>query len=338
MSVSAITIMITNRLLKILVSSFLTLLVSSTAVLACDPCALYTVGALHGYKGGSFTASISEQFTDYGKGPAAPESSPRTADYTENFSTTQFGLGYDIDNHWALQLSVPYIVRRYEEIKDYSSRNRTESGLGDIVLGSGYSFLNYSGAGASAKDFNLSSSIFAGIKFPTGSSGSLEADDDRDNVEDRHHTISTTSGQRILTFGTGSYDVILALNQALRYERFLSYSALQYSIANKGDYDYEFDDNLIWSLGSSYFFLLDHGYSLAVGPRLGFEYKGKDKQYGEELDGTQVSNWFVGPESVLTISDDLFAQLAWDFRVSSADKHANIVPENRLLASLAVRF
>lgn len=309
-------------------------------VWACDPCAIYNAARLQGHSAGAFTVSVSEQFTDFDMASDSKSDAARDGEFVRDFSTTQFAFGYDFSERFGVQLTVPVIARRFQEVEHYRRSFDADSGLGDISLLGTYSFLNYR-----EENWAVVAGLTAGVKFPTGDTGVLEdiSDDETESfdLEGRmlkNHPIGSTSAGRALTFGTGSYDYITGVNLLTRYERYLLLAHAQYTIRTEGDFDYEFDDDFLWSVGPGYYVVLEDEYTIAALLALTGEYKGEDKLDGQALQGSKVSNVFLGPEVLFTIADSISGEVALDFRVSDEDDGATIVPEVRIRTGLAYRF
>ncbi len=320
-----------------LLLAVLSMLSVASTVYACDPCALYNASRLQGHSEGDFSISISEQYTDYDLAQDTNENSIRDGELVRGFSTTQFVFNYDATEALGLQVSLPMIGRRYDQIQQYRVDTESEVELGDIVLSGTYSFLNYR-----KTDWVAISGLTFGLKLPTGDTGVLddttEENDVQENIILKHHTIGTGSGGRALTFGTGSYDYILGNNSLLRYERYLLLTNLQYTFRTEGDYDYRFANDLIFSASPGYYIMLDHDFTLAAAVSLSGEFKGKDTQYGNKVTGSAYSNLYLGPTFFITSDDKIGLELGMDFRVTGEDANAVVVPEKRLKANVSYRF
>lgn len=313
---------------------FLSVIFLKASAFACDPCALYNASRLQGHRAGALTLSVSEQYTDFNRAEDIPENSVRDGEFVRGFSTTQFALSYDITEEVGLQLTLPLIARRFDEVERFRNTTDSDAGLGDLSLVGTYTFLNHN-TGSSA----FLGGFTGGVKFPTGETGVLR---DVSAIEGsallKHHSIGAASGGRALTFGTGSYDYILGLHALSRFERYLLLSYAQYTIRTEGDFDYEFADDLLFSVGSGYYFLLSHDFTMAGLLALSGEFKGKDKLDGARLDGSAISNLYLGPQLLFTLNEKVGAELGFDFRITDEDRGATVVPEARLRAGVSYRF
>lgn len=329
----------TNSGKKAVIAACLTSLTWAAQASACDPCALYSASRLQGHSEGALTLAVSEQYTDYDRPAGTPENSVRDGEFVRGYSTTQFSIAYDATQAFGLQFTLPLIVRRFDDTENFRTDTETDSGIGDLSLVGSYSFLSH-------RDPNLflDAGFIGGLKFPTGDTGDLgdisnqvESTSERGLVL-RHHQIGTASGGRALTFGSGSYDYILGLNLLTRYQRYLALSYAQYTIRTEGDFDYEYADDFLWSVSTGYYLYLGHDASLAALVALSGEHKGKDHLAGELVEGSQVSNLYLGPQLVFTLTERIGADVSWEFRLTDEDAGATVVPDHRLRAGFSYRF
>lgn len=316
-----------------------TFLFVGSGAFACDPCALYNASRLQGHSAKTLTLSISEQYTDFDRAKDSVENSIRNGEFVRGFSTTQFSLSYDLSERFGVQATLPLVARRFDEVKQYRTSTKSDSGIGDATIAGTYSFLDYK-----SPDWMVISGITGGIKFPTGDTGVLEevtteeADHPMSSSILRHHQIGSTSGGRALTFGTGAYDYILGLNLLSRYQRYLLLANTQYTLRTEGDFNYEFSNDFLCSVGTGYYFFLEHEFSVAGLLSVSGEFKGKDHLSEELVKGSDVSNIYVGPQLLLTLNEQMSAELSLDVRVTDEDRDATVVPEARVRASLSYRF
>lgn len=306
---------------------------------ACDPCSLYNVSRLQGLVPRTFTFSVSEQNTSFDRPEGTLPNSPKNGEIVRQFSTTQFSLAYDLDQEIGFQLTVPMIIRIFDQFSNYRYDTKSDSGLGDISLLGRYSPLNY------RKDnWSIVGGVTYGVKLPSGDTGTLgEVSKEINGTPHsapylRHHSISTASGGRALTFGTGSIDYYLGGNLFTRYQRVLLLTDFQYTFRTEGSFDYTFADDIVWSVGPGYYLVLDHQDSLAARLALTGEFKGSDHLQGEKVAGSRISNLYVGPELLFTVTNAVSGQLALDMRATGEDPNSTVVPEMRIRAALAYRF
>ena len=284
--------------------------------------------------------SISEQYTAFDRAKDLPDNSIRNGELVRGYSTTQLGLAYDLLESLGLQLTIPLIIRRYDKIRNFRAATEHDSGFGDISLSGYYTFYNYNDGERAVR-----AGVSAGVKFPTGDTGVLRDIDSTQSAPGsaqdllfKHHTSGVSASGRALTFGTGSYDYILGLNNLLRHQRLLFFSYLQYTLRTEGDFNYEFADDLTFSSGPGYFIFLEHDRSIALRLALSGEFKGKDELNNRSVEGSQVSNLYLGPEILFLINAKISGEAGLDFRVSSEDSGAQVVPHTRIRFGLSYRF
>ena len=311
----------------------------ATPAFACDPCALNNASRLQGHAAGAFTFSVYEQYTNFDRAQNSDDTY-NEGDLVRGFSITQFSLAYDLTQRAGLQVTLPLITRRFDQAEHDSFETKSDSGLGDLSLAGSYAFIDYKDS-----DWALIAGLTGGVKFPSGDTGVLEHDASGDEVEAqhheemlRHHPIGASSEGRALSLGSGSYDYILGLDLLSRYQRYLVLANAQYTIRTEGDFEYEFADDFLSSIGSGYYFLLDHESSIAGLVSLSSENKGNDHRSGELVPVSAISNLYLGPELIMTLDEVIGAQIGIDFRVTEEDAGSTVVPTNRLRASISYRF
>ncbi len=310
-----------------------------SAVFACDPCSLYNSSRLQGLVPGTFSVSVSEQNTSFDRPENTPPNTPKDGEIVRQFSTTQFSAAYDLDQEFGFQITLPMIVRRIDQFKDYRYDTKSDLGLGDMSIVGRYSPLNYR-----KDEWSVIGGFTYGIKLPTGDTGTLKEVSNEIGGKPhsapllRHHSIASASGGRALTFGTGSIDYYLGANLFTRYQRMMFLSDFQYAFRTEGDFDYKFADDMVWSVGPGYYALLDHQDSLAVRVALTGEFKGADRLAGEKVSGSKISNLYMGPEVLFTIANSVSGQVGVDMRVTGEDPNSTVVPEMRVRAAVAYRF
>lgn len=317
---------------------------------ACDPCALYNTSKLNGPSEQSFTLAVSEQFSSYDRTDAG-SGNVRDGEFTREFSTTQLTGGYDVTEQFGVQVSVPLIIRRFTERRRFQDSSDSETGIGDIAI-----FGSFTPIARRSVAQSLFVTLTTGIKLPTGDTGSLsdsiQADDTADSSEPdedpaarnilqlAHHTVSTSGagGGRILSIGSGSFDYIFGASVSGRRDRLFYLAAIQYTIRTEGDFNYRFDNDLVWSSGPGVYALLDDDYSLAVRAGLSGEHKDKDTLNGVEVAGSQLSNIFAGPELLATFGSHWTGELALDLPISTDTTDATLETDWRVRAGLGYRF
>ena len=323
---------------------FIGCLLASSIAWACDPCALYHAARLQGRAAGTGYFSLDNQYTSYSKTERGKTYSQKSGDLVETYSTTQISGGYDISSRAGLQLTIPVIYRAAENFQDYRSDSESDTKLGDILISSNYSLLNLESN--KGTQFILGSSF--GVKLPTGDTGTLEAFSEEEQVSSgrladestsfmKHHPASTASGGRALTFGTGSVDYIFGLSFFARMQRWLAIGSTQYSLRTEGDFGYEYADDFIFDFGPGYYFFIEDEQTAALRLTLTGEFKERDHVNGDLVDGSGFSNLYLGPELLVNL-DTMLLRLGVDFRMSSDEAGATVMPDTRVRSGWTWRF
>ena len=310
---------------------------------ACDPCALYNASRLTGHSEDSYIVALSQQFTSYAvSDPTA--ANVESAELTRGYNTTQLTLGFDASDSLGFQLTLPFVYRAFDQIENFRETSEDESGIGDGVLSVSYSPIVVREPNrATILSFTL------GLKLPTGDTGGLE-----DSVTENettsarhpssgmvaHHQIgqSTGLGGRILTIGTGSVDTILGVTLLSRWEKLLFLASLQYSVRTEGDFDYQFDNDVLWNAGPGLYLHTADDLTIAVRGVVSGEEKGKDTFEGQAVEGSSVSNVYMGPEILLTIQSAISLEIALDIPLYADDSEATITPDYRLRSGVSYRY
>ncbi len=318
---------------------FLSLL-SPAAARACDPCALYNASRIQNPDAGDFTLAVSEQYTDFDRAGDKGPNSVRDGEQVTDFSTTQLAVSYSATERLGFQLNLPILARRTEKFETYRKSSNSDSGLGDLSL-----IANYAVVYKREANWTFVTSLFGGVKLPTGDTGVLEdfstgeeAEGEHHKFRPKHHVIGGVSGGRALAFGTGSYDFISGVNLFTRLDRVLLLSSVQYTLKTEGDFNYEFADDVIFSVVPAYYLYLEDELTVAGGVSFSGEFKGRDHLDGALVDGSGISNLYLGPDVIITAGNGLGAELGMDFRVSNEDVGASVVPDMRFRGSIFYRF
>jgi hypothetical protein len=308
------------------------------AAFACDPCSLYNAARLQGLVPGTFSLSISEQNTSFDRPNGVENNSTRNGEFVRDFSTTQLTAAYDFNQQFGVQVTLPFIISRFDEVKNYRYQTQTDSGIGDLTLLGRYSFLTLR-----SPEWSVVAGLSGGIKLPTGDTGTLNQVAEEEILGStksllRHHPVASASGGRVLTFGTGSTDFLVGSNLFSRYQRFLFLADVQYGIRTEGDYNYQFANDLIWSVGPGYYLALEHDSFWATRAVLTGEFKPSDSLNGSPVAGSSISNLYLGPEVLFSLANGISGMLGVDMRTTGEDPGSTIVPEYRIRAAIGYRF
>lgn len=303
---------------------------------ACETCAAFQATSLRERKAESWNVALSEQYTDYQRaGAGVPNSVLRDGELLKSYSTTELDVSYDLSNSFGIELSLPFIVRTFEERSAYRSDDETESGLGDSSL-----LVSVSPYSDRQIEHAVHTSVYAGLKLPTGDTGSLgdQLDEGRvDRLGVKHHTAGGVQG-RILSLGSGSWDTFAGFAALGRVDRSVLLVSGEYAIRTEGDFDYRFANDFVWSAGPAYYLLLDDDFSLALQALVSGEHKGKDVQAGAKVDGTAATHLFAGPSLFLASGGRLSAEIAVELPFYTDDPGAAVVPELRVRGALVYLF
>jgi len=332
---------------------------------ACDFCACPTPDFVE-FKTGRplhFYLNLSEQFTsfntlrDNGSKVANPD------DQYLNSSFTHVVLGAAMfENRLALQLNVPIIARQFRRPEGDEIQKGTVSGFGDLSLVAAWNFFR-TGEGAQAAetgpgvlaaanaapdktDFGASMSLFAGLKFPTGSSSYLKEESEEDhehggheNDDHDHDHDAPANGihGHDLALGSGSWDGIFGFESYLRYKRFFFQGELQYIARSEGSYSYRYANGLSWFGGPGVYLKRGGGTSVALQALVEGETKGLDTSNGEAAGDTGLTSLYLGPRLVATVGRWSF-DLAGVLPVVMNNTELQATPTYRLRAGVTCRF
>ncbi len=333
LTTTAITIMRNNFVVALSILAYFGLV---QGAFGCDPCSLYSASRIHGTEKGSWSLSVSEQYTNYQKTDEVKENSIKDGELVEGFSTTQVVAGYDVTDNSGVQVTIPVILRSFKKIENFRVEDDHESGIGDMTLSATHAFYN----DRSPENATVIGGLL-GVKLPTGDTGTLR-DISTGGVSAerasflRHHVIGT--GGRVLSIGSGSYDVVFGTYGLIREQRTYLLADIQYTLRTEGDFDYEFADDLLWSVGPGYYLMLDHDFSAALRVVVSGEHKGNDHHEGAVVNNSNISNLYVGPEVLLTFNETTGVQIGADARVTEEDQGAQVAANFRLKAAVSYRF
>ena len=315
--------------MKIL-SSFLLTGALATPAFACDLCALYSASQARGEVGAGFFGGVAEQFTHFGTVQVdGVKTSNPSGQYLDS-AISQLFAGYNLTERAGLQLNVPVIYRSFKRPEGFAIDHGTESGLGDVsILGNVVVYREME------EKFTFNWSVLGGIKFPTGDTARIK--EEFTEVEVPGAPPSGIHGHD-LTLGTGSFDGIVGTAVYTRWNRGFFTANLQYAIRTKGDFDYQFANDLTWSGGPGVYLVLSHNYTLGLQAVVAGEAKGRDTFQGDKAEDTGVVAVYLGPQISFTWREKLSAQVALDLPVSIRNTALQTVPDYRLRAGLTWHF
>jgi hypothetical protein len=300
------------------------------SVLACDLCSVYSSEHSFGEVGGGIYAGVAEQFTHFGTLQDSGEKVANPADQYLNSSVSQVFAGYNFGERVGVQFTLPVIYRSYQRPDGLDLETGSESGIGDVSL-IGHGQVVHLEEENSTIVWNL----LGGVKFPTGNSDRIAEEFNETEVPGAPE--SGIHGHD-LALGSGSYDGIVGTTIYARWKRWYFRAGTQYSIRSTGDFDYRYANDLTWSGGPGYYFLMTGSHSLALQFVVSGETKGCDTFQGETAGDTGITSVLLGPLINYTWSDKLNAEVGADFPVSIDNTELQIVPDYRVRAALIWHF
>ena len=315
--------------MKILSLSVLAGIVAAPAS-ACDLCSIYSATQASGEIGKGFFSGVAEQFSHFGTVQVDGQKVPNEVGQYLDSSISQLFAGYNFNDRFGVQFNLPVIYRSFKRPEGFEIDRGTESGIGDVSLIG--NFLVYR---TLKENFTFNWSVLGGIKFPTGSTDRIK--EEFNEVEVPGAPESGIHGHD-LTLGTGSFDGIVGTGIFTRWNRLFLTASAQYATRTKGDFDYEFANDLTWSGGPGVYLALGHKYTLALQAVVSGEYKDTDTFQGASADDTGVTAVYLGPQLSFTWSSKLSAQVGADLPISIDNTALQTVPDYRVRAGVTWHF
>jgi hypothetical protein len=311
--------------------SIIAVLQLSSAAFGCDMCAIYrSMGAKSSQKG--FSIGIFEQFTHFGTFQLDGTKVDDPANQRLDSSITQFILGYQIKDKVGVQVNAPYINRSFTRADGAGGVDKgTESGLGDLSL-----IGHYRGIQRLSENTAFVLDLVGGIKFPTGSTTRI-----REELAEEEPTPGAPESGihgHDLALGSGSYDGIIGTSLFGRWHRMYILGGITYTIRSKGDFNYEYANDLSWSIKPGRYLWLTHENTVGLQLTIFGEHKGLDSLAGVKALDTGMTSIFIGPELTYTWHEHLSAELGTEFPVVSNNTALQLVPDYRVKAAVTWRF
>lgn len=327
------------------------LLVSSLSLFtpsarACDTCSLVNIARSQGPQEGSLSLAVYEEFSSY-RLDKEESSEPESGEELRGISNTQLSVSYDLTKDISVALSLPILFRDVDSYSNYRAQRETKSGIGDMVISTSYyPYVDRRENGGTF--FGLT----AGLKLPTGDSGSLDSSDTENQATRRevisarsvseshlaHPVITGASSGQVLSEGSGSFDYIFGASFWFRRSRLLLPSYAQYTLRSEGDFDYRFADDLIVNFSPGYLFYLEQSKGFALHLSATFENKGSDRQNARSVSDTAFSDFYLGPQLTAFMDRNWTADLGVDWALSSSAHEGRTEPDYRLRAGLNYRW
>jgi hypothetical protein len=303
----------------------------SGAAVACDLCAVYRSMEAKSSKHG-FNLGVFEQYTHFGTLQLDGTKVDDPAGQVLDSSITQFIFGYQSKHDIGVQVNMPYINRSFRRADGAGGIDKaTESGLGDLSL-----IGHYRASQHLSDNTVFALDLIGGVKFPTGSTSRLK----EELAEEEPTPGAPESGihGHDLALGSGSYDGILGTAFSGSWQRITFTGGLTYMIRTRGDYKYEYANDLLWSIKPGAYLWLTHTNGLELHLTVSGEYKGTDNLAGAEALDTGMTSVFIGPGLNYTWHEHLNAEFGAEFPVVRNNTALQLVPDHRIKAALTWRF
>jgi hypothetical protein len=304
---------------------------------ACDLCSVYSAAQARGEIGRGFFAGFAEQFTHFGSLQQDGHEVPNlTGQYMDSSVSQLFG-GYNFNERVGLQFNLPVISRWYQRPDDAGGIERGNvSGIGDVALIGHFQAYRYE-----TKKRTFSWTLLGGLKFPSGSTRRLHEEvDELAAAQAGGGGEESSSGihGHDLTLGSGSVDGLIGTGLFGRFNRFFFNANVQYAIRTKGDFDYEFANDVTWFGGPGAYVILHDRYTVALQLAVTGENKGLDTFMGMKADDTGITSVYLGPQVNVSWTDKLSAEFGIDLPVLQDNSAFQSVPDYRIRAGLAWHF
>lgn len=303
--------------------------------LACDLCSVYTAQLADGQGADGWYVGLAEQYTRYDELREGNDRIPDGGQFLKS-SITQLLIGYGIDSRWTLQASLPYIDRRFKRPEGGVFERGSETGIGDASLLAQYMAYRHDD-----EDSTFTLRLLGGLKFGTGDSDRLREELNEDEREHEHGDeggVANGIHGHDLALGSGSTDVILGTMLFGRQGRWIYSADAQYAWRSEGDIDYEFGDDLQWSVGVGRYLRMQHAQTVSLQAVLSGEHKAKDTLAGEKLGDTRFDGVFLGPKLHATFGTRWSFELRLDFPLSTEVSEIQITPGWRARGAVVMHF
>src|SRR5438270_6698277 len=330
---------------------FIAILSACVSADACDLCGCFTPQVAEPQVRTTepgFYSGLSEQFTHFGTLQFEGDEVPNPTGQYLDSSITQLFAGYEINERFAVQLTLPVIYREFKRPEGFTIDCGSESGIGDMsILLRTVAFKYSSGGGrtfdVSGKnplaiehepDFTFSAVVLSGLKFPTG---------DTSRLEEEFHEIAIPGAPKSgihghdLTLGTGSFDGIFGEQNSMRYKNVFLETNVQFTVRGDVAHQYHFANDLTWSAGPGYYFMRSHHTIVGLQFVVSGEYKDVDRFRGKAAQDTGITSVFVGPRVVVS-RGRWSAEIDVDLPVSIENTALQVVPDYRLRGGVSFHF
>lgn len=330
-------------------------MLSVSTAQACDLCAVYNSVDAQKPMAGSFRLGIAEQFTEYGKLQEDGHKIDNAMHQRLASSITQIVSAYDFSDSFGLQVSLPYVNRRFTRFHDEMLHSGTEAGIGDMTIIGRYNALQLRD-----EDTLFNVQLLGGVKVPTGDSDRLKEELAVEGIhpmeemdvyapitavsrhEGHDHGEGAVPGAvhgHDLALGSGSFDYPLGITILAEKGRLFAKGGIIYTVRTAGDHDYQYADDLQWDFGPGYYVHLDHDSNIAARVVLSGENKSKDSGQGGAIQSdTGITSLFIGPELDFMVGEALTGEIALDLPADINNSGTQAVASYRMRTALTYRF
>ncbi|MCX6894417.1 MAG: hypothetical protein NTZ16_02700 [Verrucomicrobia bacterium] len=303
--------------------------VGVSRMVACDFCSVSCVCEAQGAGQGFFTGAA-EQFTHFGTMQLDGHKVDNETGQWLDSSIAQVFAGYNFTKRFGVQFNLPIIHREFKRPEGFAMDRGHESGLGDAsITGNFVVFEKRSEA------VTVRWSVLGGIKLPTGSSSRIAEELNAPAVPGAPE--GGIHGHD-LTLGSGSVDGIVGSGVFARWKHLLVTASLQYNARTEGDYDYQFANDLSWSVAPGGYLILNENHSLTLQLVVSGEDKGRDTFQGASALDTAMTSVYVGPQLTYTWAERLSTQVGVDLPVLLDNSALQAVSDYRIRAAINWRF
>jgi len=295
---------------------------------ACDSCgcALSPVderGLVTGWRFG-----VAKQLTMFDRLQDSGHRISNDADQEIQSFLTRFSLGYQFDERDGIEVSIPYLTRRFRRLLDGTFQEGNVNGFGDAIVEGNRVVTLKRGA-----DSLVIGKVRAGVKLPTGDSSFL-----REQANALLGGPDSVVGGHDLTLGSGSTDAVLGGSLYARRHHAMVTATVQEELRSTGSFDYRYADEFQWEVSPGWYLDYRGDRSLAVQVSLQGTSKGLDTFQGVvPVTDTGINEVYLGPR-VLINEGKLAGLVDVNFPVHESNTDVQLVPSYRAHASLLYRF
>lgn len=305
-------------------------LLAVPGAMSCDLCAVYNASAARGESGAGFHLALAEQFTHSGTlQEEGSEIHDPIGQYRDSSITTLIA-GYNVNERFGVSLNVPYIYRTFKRAEGFTVERGTESGLGDIaLLGRFFPLIKRT------EEYTVSVSLLGGVEFPTGDTDRL-----REEVNEMEVPGAPPSGVHgdDLTLGSGSFDGIIGTAASVRWRRAFFTADVQYFIRTRGDFGYQFGNEVSVAGGPGVYVFFKEEYTVALYAGFGYESKARDSIDGKKRDEGIIDAWYASPGVNATWGEHFSATFNVDIPLSIDNRAFQVVPDYRIRGGVSWSF